>query len=48
VDLAQIKRHYYGSQIKVNPTRIVPMGPRLDLAAPHDRARLGPTPAARA
>jgi putative glutathione S-transferase len=46
VDLAQIKRHYYGSQIKVNPTRIVPTGPRLDLAAPHDRARLGPAPVA--
>jgi putative glutathione S-transferase len=46
VDLAQIKQHYYGSQIKVNPTRIVPMGPRLDLAEPHDRARLGPAPVA--
>jgi len=44
VDLAQIKRHYYGSQVKVNPTRIVPQGPLLDLDAPHDRARLGPAP----
>lgn len=48
VDLAQVKRHYYGSQIKVNPTRIVPKGPLLDLAAPHDRAPLGPSPVARA
>jgi putative glutathione S-transferase len=44
VDLAQIKRHYYGSQVKVNPTRIVPRGPPVDFTAPHDRARLGPAP----
>jgi putative glutathione S-transferase len=44
VDLAQIKRHYYGSQVKVNPTRIVPQGPPVDFTAPHDRARLGPAP----
>ncbi len=37
--LDQIKRHYYGSQRQVNPTGIVPVGPQLDLAAPHDRAR---------
>jgi putative glutathione S-transferase len=39
--LAEIKRHYYFSQRQVNPTGIVPVGPQLDLAAPHDRARLG-------
>ncbi|HSD44384.1 MAG TPA: glutathione S-transferase family protein [Burkholderiales bacterium] len=44
VDMAQIKEHYYRSQVKVNPTRIVPKGPLLDLRAPHDRARLGPAP----
>jgi putative glutathione S-transferase len=38
--LEQIKRHYYGSQRQVNPTGIVPVGPQLDFAAPHDRARL--------
>jgi putative glutathione S-transferase len=38
--LDQIKRHYYFSQRQVNPTGIVPVGPQLDLAAPHDRARL--------
>ncbi|MBV9558581.1 MAG: glutathione S-transferase family protein [Pseudolabrys sp.] len=41
VSLDHIKRHYYGSQLKVNPTGIVPVGPQLDFAAPHDRARLG-------
>jgi glutathionyl-hydroquinone reductase len=39
VSLAQIKRHYYFSQRQVNPTGIVPVGPQLDFAAPHDRAR---------
>jgi len=41
VDLGQIKRHYYFSQRQVNPTGIVPVGPQLDFAAPHDRARFG-------
>jgi putative glutathione S-transferase len=39
-NLDQIKTHYYWSQENVNPTRIVPRGPTLPLAAPHDRARL--------
>ena len=39
--LDQIKRHYYGSQRQVNPTGIVPVGPQLDFAAPHNRARFG-------
>jgi putative glutathione S-transferase len=41
VSIEQIKRHYYGSQLHVNPTAIVPVGPQLDFAAPHDRARFG-------
>lgn len=40
VKLDQIKRHYYYTQDAINPTRIVPVGPLLDLAAPHDRAGL--------
>jgi putative glutathione S-transferase len=40
-DLDQIKEHYYWSQTTVNPTRIVPVGPRIELDLPHDRARLG-------
>jgi len=39
VSITHIKRHYYGSQIKVNPTGIVPLGPELDFTAPHDRDR---------
>ncbi|MCC6777518.1 MAG: glutathione S-transferase family protein [Hyphomicrobiales bacterium] len=40
VNMDHIKRHYYGSQRHVNPTGIVPLGPLLDLDAPHDRDRL--------
>jgi putative glutathione S-transferase len=37
--LNHIKQHYYRSHPKVNPTRIVPVGPVLDFTAPHDRYR---------
>lgn len=40
VKLDQIKRHYYMTHPAINPTRIVPVGPALDLAAPHGRERL--------
>jgi putative glutathione S-transferase len=39
VDFDHIKRHYYGSQRRVNPTGIVPRGPILDFRAPHGRDR---------
>jgi putative glutathione S-transferase len=39
VSLEHIKRHYYHSQRKVNPTGIWPLGPTLDFNAPHDRGR---------
>ena len=34
------KKHYYASHESVNPTRIVPVGPDLDLERPHGRDRL--------
>jgi glutathionyl-hydroquinone reductase len=40
VHLDHIKTHYYGSHRTVNPTGIVPKGPRIDFAAPHNRDRL--------
>ena len=40
VDFDQIKRHYYITHDDINPTRIVPIGPIMDLAAPHDREGL--------
>jgi glutathionyl-hydroquinone reductase len=39
VSLDHIKRHYYWSHTQINPTRIVPLGPEVDFASPHDRGR---------
>ncbi|MCA1242301.1 glutathione S-transferase family protein [Stappia stellulata] len=39
-DFETIKAHYYGSHDTINPTGIIPVGPALDLTAPHDRGRL--------
>lgn len=36
-----IKRHYYITHTEINPTRIVPLGPDLDLSRPHGRERVG-------
>ncbi len=44
VNFDHIKRHYYMTHDHINPTRIVPKGPIIDWAAPHDRARLDPEP----
>ena len=35
-----IKAHYYGSHANLNPSRIVPIGPKLDYTMPHGRERL--------
>jgi glutathionyl-hydroquinone reductase len=40
-NLEHIKHHYYTSHPNVNPTRIVPVGPMIDLLAAHGRERLG-------
>lgn len=42
VDLGHAKRHYYESHRTINPTGIVPLGPILDLDAPHGRDRTYP------
>ncbi len=41
VDFAHIKRHYYGSHVTINPTRVVPLGPDQDFTLPHNRGRFG-------
>lgn len=41
VDMVHIKNHYYASHETINPSRVVPKGPELDLDAAHDRAELG-------
>jgi putative glutathione S-transferase len=40
VNFDHIKRHYYMTHHEINPTRIVPIGPELDLDAPHGRERM--------
>ncbi len=40
VNFDHIKRHYYMTHDDINPTRIVPAGPVLDLNSPHGRAHL--------
>ena len=40
VSFDHIKRHYYITHTQINPTRIVPIGPALDLEKPHHRERL--------
>lgn len=40
VDIAKIKLGYYGGMRHLNPRGILPLGPDLDFAAPHDRGRL--------
>ena len=40
VHFDHIKRHYYVTHTDINPTRIVPLGPLQDLAAPHGRGKI--------
>jgi glutathionyl-hydroquinone reductase len=40
VDFDHIKRHYYMTHDRLNPSRIVPLGPIVDWGAPHDRDAL--------
>jgi glutathionyl-hydroquinone reductase len=35
-----IKKHYYQSHERINPTRIVPVGPEIDFMIPHGREHL--------
>jgi putative glutathione S-transferase len=37
VDFEHIKSHYYVTHSNINPTRVVPLGPELDLSEPHGR-----------
>jgi putative glutathione S-transferase len=40
VNFEHIKRHYYESHGTINPTGVVPLGPEVDLTAPHRRHTL--------
>jgi len=39
VNLAHIKRHYYQSHKRINPTGVVPVGPAIDFDAPAERGK---------
>jgi glutathionyl-hydroquinone reductase len=41
VNFDHIKRHYYMTHEEINPTRLVPLGPVLDLTVAHHREKLG-------
>jgi glutathionyl-hydroquinone reductase len=41
VNFDHIKRHYYMTHQEINPSRIVPIGPILNLTGEYDRARFG-------
>ena len=41
VDFDNIKRHYYMTHDRLNPSRIVPAGPEMDWTEPHGRDALG-------
>ncbi|MGI9113968.1 MAG: glutathione S-transferase family protein [Chthoniobacterales bacterium] len=40
VNSDHIKRHYYMTHEEINPSRIVPIGPVLDLTQPHGREKI--------
>ncbi len=44
VNFEHIKNHYYMTHDAINPTRMVPIGPVLDLTQPHGRERLSRKP----
>jgi putative glutathione S-transferase len=41
VNFDHIKRHYYMTHTNINPMRIVPIGPIIDLSRPHGREKIG-------
>lgn len=40
VNFDHIKRHYYFSHTMINPTQVIPLGPKQDLMQPHGRESL--------
>ena len=40
VNFDHIKRHYYFTHDDINPSRIVPIGPALDLGGLHRRGQM--------
>ena len=44
IHMPETRRHYYYSHERINPYRIVPLGPQVDYLGAHGRGALGPTP----
>ncbi len=42
VNFEHIKTHYYASHTSINPSGVIPLGPKLDFTAPHNREQLHP------
>ncbi|MEC8422574.1 MAG: glutathione S-transferase family protein [Myxococcota bacterium] len=42
IDMPSIRRHYFYSHEGINPHRVVPVAPEIDLWSPHDRGRIRP------
>jgi glutathionyl-hydroquinone reductase len=40
INMEHIKNHYYMSHAMINPTGVVPVGPKEDFTRPHDRDEL--------
>jgi putative glutathione S-transferase len=40
VNFDHIKRHYYYSHTMINPTQVIPVGPKQDLMTPHNREKI--------
>jgi len=40
VDMEHIKMSFFGSQVNLNPSGVIPAGPNIDYMAPHDRDRV--------
>lgn len=41
VNFDHIKRHYFTSHLRLNPTGLIPVGPALDFTTPHHRGEIG-------
>ncbi len=40
VNMTHIKQHYYSSHHMINPTRVIPLGPKIDFSLPHKRSNI--------
>jgi len=41
IDIDHIRAHYYASHAHINPTAVIPKGPKLDYSTAHGRENTG-------